>query len=399
LTRAERPSVEAVMSVKERRRRALRLAGIVLGNILVLIGLFAATEFVLHRVYNWQNPFIDHGENRLRTHDPVLTHALRTKFDGYDVWGPVVLRTFTNSLGFKDASARDVPLLTDRRRILFIGDSFTEGVGVPFEKTFVGRFAQAFPEAEVLNAGVATFAPSVYYARLKQLLEMGLQIDEVVVYIDISDIQDEAIYYQYDQNKTLQLGVFVPDPQQCFPIPRPLVAKPARGWLEKNSFAAEFLNDLLYSKRAAAANERASLAELQEPGRIYSRDWGRGGWTFNADASCYGALGIEGGILKAKLHMDQLHALLSKMGVPLSVGVYPWPQQLFYDVENSRQAQIWRDWCAGKCKRFLDHYPAFFRYKAEHPDWVRDLYFWGDMHFNENGHGLLAGDLVEQFRE
>jgi hypothetical protein len=47
---------------------------------------------------------------------------------------------FTDSLGFKDASRRAVP---DRRRILFIGDSFTEGVGLPYEQTFVGLFARA----------------------------------------------------------------------------------------------------------------------------------------------------------------------------------------------------------------------------------------------------------------
>lgn len=43
--------------------------------------------------------------------------------------------------------------ILDRHRILFIGDSFTEGAGLPFEQTFVGMFSQGVPDVDVLNAG------------------------------------------------------------------------------------------------------------------------------------------------------------------------------------------------------------------------------------------------------
>jgi hypothetical protein len=95
--------------------------------------------------------------------------------------------------------------------------------------------------------------------------------------------------------------------------------------------------------------------------------------------------------------MDRLHELLSSHGVALSVGVYPWPQQLLYDSENSRQAGIWRDWCAGKCRKFFDHFPAFFRHKERDPDFIRSLYIWGDVHFNARGNELLARTLIENY--
>ncbi|HEX3182611.1 MAG TPA: hypothetical protein VHR44_15390 [Beijerinckiaceae bacterium] len=90
----------------------------------------------------------------------------------------------------------EVPLRSDRKRVLFMGDSFTEALGVAYEESFVGRFAAAFPQLEVLNGGVSGYAPSVYYAKTKYLIEMGLQTDEVIVYIDISDIQEEATTYR-----------------------------------------------------------------------------------------------------------------------------------------------------------------------------------------------------------
>jgi hypothetical protein len=79
--------------------------------------------------------------------------------------------------------------------------------------------------------------------------------------------------------------------------------------------------------------------------------------------------------------------------------VYPWPQQLLYDGENSRAAQIWRDWCAGKCKQFFDHFPAFFRYKENDPDFLKNLFIWGDVHLNVRGNQILADDLIAKYRQ
>jgi hypothetical protein len=129
------------------------------------------------------------GKSHLRAH-------ARSQFRPRGCLGGHHDQIFTNSLGFKDARVREVPLRSDRKRVLFMGDSFTEALGVAYEESFVGRFAAAFPQLEVLNGGVSGYAPSVYYAKTKYLIEMGLQTDEVIVYIDISDIQEEATTYR-----------------------------------------------------------------------------------------------------------------------------------------------------------------------------------------------------------
>jgi len=49
-----------------------------------------------------------------------------------------IYSAYTDSLGFKDKAVRNVPLSSNKYRILFIGDSFTEGIGLDYEKTFVG---------------------------------------------------------------------------------------------------------------------------------------------------------------------------------------------------------------------------------------------------------------------
>src|SRR5262245_56954915 len=69
---------------------------------------------------------------------PAYDHGFAAKFEGHEAWGKLRYAVITNSLGFKDASTRDVPLKSSSRRILLIGDSFAEGIGMAYEDSFAG---------------------------------------------------------------------------------------------------------------------------------------------------------------------------------------------------------------------------------------------------------------------
>jgi hypothetical protein len=142
------------------------------------------------------------GEEKLRPAriaNPVYDHGFAANFDGYDVWGDVRYRLITDSFGFKDASPREVSLKSASRRILLMGDSFAEGIGMSFEDSFAGLLARAgearSDKIEFLNAAVASYSPVIYYQKTKYLLEQGLQFDEVVLFSDTSDVTDEATTY------------------------------------------------------------------------------------------------------------------------------------------------------------------------------------------------------------
>ena len=99
-----------------------------------------------------------------RIPDPIVHHNLAPRFEGVDSWGETRYRLVTDSLGFKDATTRDVPLKSDTHRVLLIGDSFTEGVGVEFQDTFAGLLYRAgqerTPKIEFLNAGLSSYSPT-----------------------------------------------------------------------------------------------------------------------------------------------------------------------------------------------------------------------------------------------
>ena len=92
---------------------------------------------------------------------------------------------------------------------------------------------------------------------------------------------------------------------------------------------------------------------------------------------------------------------LQTNNINLSIGVYPWPGQILYDVKESSQVRIWRDFCVGKCKYFYNSFPTFFDLtkSSSKKAVIERNYFYGDMHFNEYGNQLIAADFLKAYNE
>ena len=98
--------------------------------------------------------------------------------------------------------------------------------------------------------------------------------------------------------------------------------------------------------------------------------------------------------------MERLYELCQKRGIKVSVAVYPWPGQILYDVEESRQVKIWREFCAGKCANFYNSFPTFFGLakSSSKEAVISNYYFKDDMHFNEIGNKLIASDFIKGYK-
>ncbi len=322
-------------------------------------------------------------------------HGLLPNFstDGAQWGGNYPFRT--NSLGFKDAKVRDVPLVPSGKRIVVIGDSFTEGVGVPYEETFTGKLGAALaPEGvEVLNAGCQSYTPVIHYRKIKFLLDdVGLKFDELIVAIDQSDAQNEGDYELVDD------------------VVRPrLFRDRIAEVLKTNSIVLWTLLDAALGQRGftelhnagrggVTAGEAAKLgsdAEIEAALRkLACIGFPVGAWPH--DEKLYREFG-ERGIKSMTAYMDRLLALLKTKGIPLTVVVYPWPDQIVAGETDCKHERFWRDWCAKNGVRFADAFPKFeigcpWRRRAE----ILDAYYVpGDTHFNAEGHRLVAEAILE----
>jgi hypothetical protein len=255
-----------------------------------------------------------------------------------------------------------------------IGDSFTEGIGLPYEHTFVGMIAKTHPELTVANLGVASYSPSIYLTKVKYLLSQGYTFKRIYVYVDLSDIQDEAVDYILQDGRVL-----------------------SRGGRGLRNGLIEFLEETMSSTFPLSANALARIVKVGAYGGVpavptyLEKDFPRSAWPYNPTATGYEPVGVEGGIRNAVRAMNELYELLNRMNIRLSVGVYPWPGQLLYDTQDSRHVVLWREFCRTRCEYFFNSFPVFFTLVAQHGavNTIRDYYIAGDFHFNEAGNRVL----------
>jgi hypothetical protein len=128
----------------------------------------------------------------LRIQHDIYHHSLLPSFDGVGYWGSIRYRECTDGNGFK-SDCKNILTSQTSFDVAFIGDSFTEAVGMSYEDSFVGMFADTYPSINVANLGVSSYAPTVYRTKLQDFVERGYRFNHVIVFIDISDIQDESI--------------------------------------------------------------------------------------------------------------------------------------------------------------------------------------------------------------
>ena len=78
------------------------------------------------------------------------------------------METITDELGLRVGNKS--PLKTkDNENIFIFGDSFTYGVGLEYEKTFVGMIEKKIKNQNIFNFGVGSYSPSVYLYKLKKI--------------------------------------------------------------------------------------------------------------------------------------------------------------------------------------------------------------------------------------
>lgn len=367
-----------------------------------------------------------------RIQHSVYHHTLKPNFDGVGRWGDWSYRMCTNFHGFKDRC--DNKSGPDKAfDLAFIGDSFTEGIGLPFEDTFVGMVADKFPQLRIANLGVVSYSPAIHLAKLKNLYANGYSFKHVIVFIDIGDVYDEANAYDL-HNETVVVDKGEPYPLTGLRYFRRITARylplTAEAWVHLRQLVARYSTqtlpsvtvpvtpvsdstaaDSIPSKSVTLPNAEPSIRTTSAPSvqddapftrniydGIYLKKYPKSEWTYNTQSPHYGNKGVMGTLDQMKQEMVALHALVTTHGGMLSVGVYPWPGQILYDDVESLQVSTWREFCATRCLHFYNAFPSFFKLaEATNKDAVvQKYYFAGDAHFTAAGNKVIADTILAQ---
>lgn len=313
------------------------------------------------------------------------------------LWSKEGIPVLTNSLGFKDSYNRDVKLMTDKQRIIFIGDSFIEAPGLPFERSLVGLISKNLESkgVEVLNAGVSSYSPHLYFLKIQYLINnVKLKFNKLVVFIDMSDIQDEIVYKNY-----------VPDEHD----PGKSLGYYARYYMIKYSVIgnmADRIRSKIFKKgergKLFLADEELldsfdKVPTVTEP-LLY------GVWPYYEDflmqrslwylESNYEKWGREGSVL-ADYYMSKLIKLCKEHNIEVTIAVYPWPQQVKEGLVKNKHVLFWHKFAIKHGIKFLNLFPLFMQLNPEIS--IKQFYFPGDVHFNEAGHMVIAREYLKRY--
>ncbi len=97
--------------------------------------------------------------------------------------------------------------------------------------------------------------------------------------------------------------------------------------------------------------------------------------------------------------MGKLLQLLRKHKIKLTMAIYPWPGQIYYDTIDSKQVLFWKNWTSKNNVGFINHFNDFFSLKDEigAEQLIENYYIPGDVHFNEKGNLLIKESFLNQY--
>jgi len=320
---------------------------------------------------------------------PIYDHSLKPKASWMDRYGPYEVPYFSNSLGFRDGEIREVELDSGRPRVVLIGDSFTDGVGVPWEETFAGRLEQKLvPQGiEVLNAGCNSYTPILARIKLQHWIrDRGLRVDRVVLFLDMSDVKDE-LFYEEDATGRARLIPYGPFASES-------------GWgttvEEWSEFSENFVEPNFVVLGALSRNLKLWVRKMTR------KELGRRGLFTNQAPPLWileweeyegsEKAVIEAGIRKLNENIGKLASFLNSRGIPLTLVVYPYPFHVLAGNPDRAVPRIWSTWCAENGVDFINLFPEFVG-KGKGAENVRVFYLEGDCHWNAAGHARVAEAL------
>lgn len=375
-----------------------RMLKTLLRNLLLVIVSCGLGLLLCEAALRLQEPFLHkmarYNIERLYAAHPIWDHWPRPNFRFADHLlprpqypNPLIFRF--NSYGCRDGREPQVPKPAGLRRILVMGDSFTEGLYE--EDTLAAELQRTMDRAgggryEVMNCGSVSYSPLLHFLRLKHQL-LNLAPDVVVMNIDLTDVYDD--YWRYRP-----LYDFSRDGE-------PVLMHPAPRW--RNRFLAwgvdnSYLVRLLYAYRARFLRafyrplirlgfDNAFLGVAPSDAVLF-----RYHSTLGPDSEEWRtAVGYSVGMVSRIIDLTREH------GVRLIVTTYPHKEQVRPDKDGRLWNREYEYSLERLCReRGVEFYSAFDGIRAAVDAGQQPVFWETDMHFTPEGQRIW-GRLVSAY--
>ena len=333
-------------------------------------------------------------------------HDQRSNTNYLDHWGnsrPVI---YSNQYGFKDKK-KGLVKFSDKN-ILFIGDSLVEGVGLKYEDTWVGIVAEQLNERNivVLNAGLQTYASSIYLAKTYDLIERKkIPITDVYVMISVNDIHDD--FYRYksvDENFKvrhdeeinflfIEMMNFIKGNTLTYQIIAELT--PPLAFIQKLKSSFSSIKNSFSTHEGTLLQNQQIKKNIQSEESILMISNG-GDYKLMYDENIFEKNGKES-ILKTINYLNRLGVYLSSKKINLTILL---PRESVFIIKNPIDKNY--EFLINQLESLNKNNIKFIylnEYYQEYTngfDVYRDLFFANDVHWNKKGNLKIAEEILNK---
>ena len=406
--------------------------------IILVSSLILGLDIGLTSLYKYYRYNKSQKRKSIRIKHPVYHHTFKPMISIDDFYGPMKYQLITNSLGFKDKIRRNVKKKISKKRILFIGDSFTEGVGLKYEDTFVGLVhSKINKDFDVLNAGRSSYCPYLSFLKIKDLVaEKNYVINEIFVFIDVSDAQDELFRYfklkvknnlipdttRYNQNKYRNYLnnslIALEDKLKDISMDSSnksidLSIYRLKRILEKKTTIIYPVLNYIYDRYLFGENNKVINTKYQKvidyykeinkkspyQGDFYhvaSIPYYRDGEVWTTDSTLYEEWGKQG-LDESMKYMDSIKVFCDSRKIKMNIGIYPYANELLFMPSQSYHEKYWIEYADQNNISLFNIYDDFRqRLKGkEKKIFIKENYIVNDVHFNFAGNVKIADYIIK----
>ena len=321
----------------------------------------------------------------------IYHHDLKPNINIVEPWGfSLKKKLITNSLGFRDFTNRKINKISDKKRILLIGDSAIEGAGYDYEFTLGGLLQNYFENKyEILNLSVGSYSPSIYLKKTNYFLERGFEFDTAILFLDPSDIIDE-LFIKKDEFDNIIVENEISSEKKIGEI---LV----NNFLIFRTFlrisdATENLKNYLKLKYKASKKFNISFFKTTKEDALFYRmtHVDRSAWTF--DDTIFPNY-LEG-LKKSEKNLNKLIEILNNNFIDTYLVLYPHPSQIYY--EDLYHFPYWKKWSKKNNIKLINLYENF--QVEDKRKKILNTFIFGDLHWNKNGNRIVFESLIKKIK-
>tara|TARA_B110000444_G_C18841608_1_gene599324 strand:- start:804 stop:1898 length:1095 start_codon:yes stop_codon:yes gene_type:complete len=301
-----------------------------------------------------------------------------------------LVNMYTDEMGLR-VGKYQIEKKENKKNIFIFGDSFTYGVGLEEEETYAGMLAKNLKEFNTYNFAVGSYSPSVHLYKLKKALEKNLIPEKVLVFLDMTDVLDEATRWTYDNNKNeVKLSnnrVFLHEQnkKKDFKNKNFKLLKNITSYI---NFNLRIFREKTKTKISNTRNIKQSIQgsfTYTDLLKLDKRFWKDG--TFNK------------GLKNIESRINEINQIALENNFMVYLVVYPWAETLAFGQNKFNWSDFAKSICNIDSCKLIDTIPAFENYKATNKLWNSDLYFVNDEHFNKKGDQLMFKTIINELKK